>query len=107
MKKVLVGYGNGVIKNSIVFEEESKAIIGNRSVWEVVSYGFDDGLEWHIRSELKTFSIFDIRLGKWNDYSTKEDFLSNLAEYYPADVEFFLFHPETLDGRLPSQYHKA
>lgn len=107
MKKVLVGYGNGFITNSIVFETESKAIIGDRSVWEVVSYGFDAGLEWHIRPEFKAFSIFDTRLGKWNNYLTKEDFLSNLTEAYPDDVEFFLFHPEALDGKLPDQYNKV
>jgi hypothetical protein len=107
LKKILVGYDDGIIENSIVFEAEPTTNIGTNTGWEVVSYGFDAGLEWHIRPEFKTFSIFDIRLGKWNNHLKKEEFLSNLTESYPADVEFFLFHPEALDGKLPDQYNKA
>lgn len=35
-------------------------------------------------------------------YPTKEEFFSKLEEYYPEDLEFFIWHPEVFNG----EYHE-
>lgn len=107
MKKVLVGYNVGVIPNSIVFEPENPSLHSKKQPhYEVVSYGPFQDLDWHIspplRPENKVFAVFNYNLVRWENTLTKEEFLLRIQELYPTDLEFFLFYPEALDGKLPN-----
>lgn len=39
---------------------------------------------------------------EWGSYPTRDKFLSILEEYYPEDLEFFIWHPEVFNG----EYHE-
>jgi hypothetical protein len=108
-----VGYKVEILPNSIVFEPDSPSIRSKEEVcYELVSYGPLRELEWHIRPPLKStnnveFNVFNYKLLRWESIPIKEDFLFRITDLYPVDLEFFLFYPEALDGKLPEQYHKT
>ena len=101
MKKILVGYNDGIVPNSIVFEPDPLTDISKNKNCEVISYGIFSELEWHIRPELKQFSLFNTETDCWETFDDKSSFLERLEKFYPLDVEFFLFHLESLSGKLP------
>ena len=44
----------------------------------------------------------DGTINDWGSYPTRDNFLSILEEYYPEDLEFFIWHPEVFNG----EYHE-
>lgn len=44
----------------------------------------------------------DGTINNWGSYPTRDNFLSILEEYYPEDLEFFIWHPEVFNG----EYHE-
>ena len=112
MKKILIGHDIGDIPNSIIFEPENPSLRSRADPrYEIVSYGPFQDLQWHIRPPLrpgnKVFAVFNPNLVRWENTLTKEEFLIRITDLYPVDLEFFLFYPEALDGKLPDEYNKA
>lgn len=114
MKKVFVDYKyeSGIPPNSIVYESENHSFHSKKEPhYEIVSYGPFSDFEWNIKPPLspenKVFAIFNYNLVRWENNLTKEEFLLRIQELYAGDLEFFLFHPEALDAKLPEQYHKV
>lgn len=98
MKKIVTRYRE---PSSIVFDPNP--FTTDDKNWDVVSYDAHFKVLWHISPPRKSMSVFDGI--NWKKCSTKEDFLSSILDLYPDDIEFFLFYPEALDGKLPDEYY--
>lgn len=96
MEKILTHYiePNSIVFNPNPFTKDDKN-------WDVVSYDSYCQTLWRISQP--TMSVFDGINWIWSVFSTKDNFVSSISGLYPSDLEFFLFHPEALEGTLPSK----
>lgn len=87
-------------KNTIVVMSGLSTFLGQerKRDLDIISYDWRGDISWSIWTLKKSYSIFDKVSHTFMDVKSRGDFLEKVKDQYPEDFDFFIWHPDIIDG---------
>ena len=87
-------------KNTIVVMSGLSTFLGQEGKrdLDIISYDWRGDISWSIWTLKKSYSIFDKVSHNFMDVKSRGDFLEKVKDQYPEDFDFFIWHPDIIDG---------
>ena len=87
----------GDCSNKIIIIQDSPGLRDGSDL-DITSYDVAGNLCWSVWTYSDVYTIFDMVTKSFLDMRDRGKFLEKIKHHYPSDFDFFLWHPEVLEG---------
>jgi len=82
----------------VVMSGLSKFLGGSKKDLDITSYDLVGDICWSVWTIRKIYNVFDKKTNSFLEIKEKKEFLEKILDQYPEDFEFFICHPEAING---------